>query len=242
MIPVSDPISIPRQAGAQVSDSVREVAADTLGPGQVRSFEPGLNERYSGSDFDYLRPEGAAENYLARFINAVSRWLFDTFGVELPPGWAAVLEYVIYILLGALAIYLVVRYLIQAPFGQLFRKEAEAPQKAIWTEEALETTDLDALLETALAAGDYRMAVRYRYLRLLQQLQRAGRIAYHPEKTNWDYLSEISDAGLRHSFAQASRIYEYTWYGEQALNPEGYGSVAHLFETPNTPALDAKKQ
>ena len=89
---------------------------------------------------------------------------------------------------------------------------------------------MDALLSEAVKTRDYRLAIRYRYLQLLRYLSRSGRIDYHPEKTNWDYLAEISDSRLKVAFSKASRVYEYTWYGEQAVDQHGYEGIEHLFD------------
>ena len=208
-----------------------EIPLDQKGPEVSRSLDPGWEEAYSGPDFDYQRPEGEAENYLARFLRWLSHWLEETIGLELSSDALAVLEFVIYAGLGVLALYLVVRYLIHAPFGQLFTREAPRMDQVDWVEQELEQADLDALLESAIDMGDYRLAIRYRYLQYLRHLSRSGRIDYHPEKTNWDYLAEMTDSGLRSVFSKASRIYEYAWYGEQVVDREGYEGIKHIFDT-----------
>ncbi len=204
-----------------------EVAPDSL-----RQFEAGWKENYTGEEFNYDRIEGQAQNYLSRFIRWVVESLAEIFGVDVSAETLSIMEFIIYALLGVLALYLVVRYVSQAPLGQLFSKQEPEMPGAVWQEDDLQEIDLDALLREALDAGDYRLAVRYQFLRLLKKLNREGKIDYHPEKTNWDYLAELSDSPLKSQFSRASRIYEYAWYGEQSLSAATYGGIVSLFENP----------
>ena len=237
-------------ATAALQDSVSEsalptalqdsagIVIDSLEPARTRQLEPGWRDAYSGDEFNYQRVDGEAENLLARMLRWFSQWLADAFGVQVPGELLTALEVLIYVLLGILAVYLVVRFVANAPFNSLFSREAKAVANAAWTEEELERADLDALLSEALAKGDYRLAIRYRFLKLLLGLSRGGHIEWHPEKTNSDYLRELTDPVRRHEFQMASRIFEYTWYGEQSLNGEGYRRSERWFgrqDEINTP-------
>ncbi len=216
-------------AALPVTQDAAAVTVDSLPPGRNRELVSGWKDAYSGDEFNYQRVDGEAENLLARILRLFSDWLRDAFGVRLPGEWLTALEFLIYVLLGILAIYLVVRFVANAPFSSLFSREAKPMATANWTEEELEHTDLDALLEGALEAGDYRLAIRYRFLKLLRGLSRSGHIDWHPEKTNSEYLGELTDPEMRSGFQIASRIYEYTWYGEQSMNGEGYRRAERWF-------------
>ncbi|SFR49420.1 protein of unknown function [Robiginitalea myxolifaciens] len=204
-----------------------------VAPDSMRQFDSGWKENYTGDEFNYDRIEGQAQNYLSRFIRWVVESLAEIFGVDVSAETLSIMEFIIYALLGVLALYLVVRNISQAPLGQLFSKQEPEMPGAVWQEDDLQEIDLDALLKEALDSGDYRLAVRYQFLRLLKKLNREGKIDYHPEKTNWDYLAELSDSPLKSQFSRASRIYEYAWYGEQRLSAAAYGGVVSLFESEN---------
>ena len=87
---------------------------------------------------------------------------------------------------------------------------------------------LDVLINNA---GDKRIAIRYYYLWLLQKLNKYHHIKFHPEKTNSDYLYELTNVKYRTSFANLSYIYDYTWYGEAELNEEDFARVKDNFDT-----------
>lgn len=77
----------------------------------------------------------------------------------------------------------------------------------------LATMDYAALGRGAESAGQYREALRYTYLHVLQLLDQAELINYRPEKTNRAYRLELEQTDLRDDFAQVTRAYERAWYG-----------------------------
>ncbi len=95
--------------------------------------------------------------------------------------------------------------------------------------EDIEATNWDKLLQQAMAANDTRMAVRYRYMWLLQLLQQAGLIQYRNDKTNYDYYRDLYETQYRQPFKQLSRLYEYAWYGNFTLSSAAYNDyLAHF--------------
>ena len=82
--------------------------------------------------------------------------------------------------------------------------------------------DFEKELAKAIAAGDYRMAVRLMYLRTLRQLSDRQLINYTHEKTNTDYLFQLSGTSYYHSFFRLTRNFEYTWYGGFPLTAEAF--------------------
>jgi hypothetical protein len=96
-------------------------------------------------------------------------------------------------------------------------------------EEDIASTNWEALLQQAVANGDLRLAVRYRYMWLLQLLQKRELIQYRSDKTNYEYYSELSDTSYKQPFKQLSRQYEYVWYGNFALPTTTYSEYSDLF-------------
>ncbi len=100
--------------------------------------------------------------------------------------------------------------------------------------EDIEATNWEKLLQQAMAANDTRMAVRYRYMWLLQLLQQSNLIQYRNDKTNYDYFTELQETEYRQSFKQLSRLYEYAWYGNFALTSGAYNDyLAHFDHLKN---------
>lgn len=94
----------------------------------------------------------------------------------------------------------------------------------------LATVDVAALLARALAEGRLREAVRYRFLVLLQALDRAGVVAWRRDKTNRDYATEARRHGdVGTAFAEAARAFDYVWYGERPVDADRYARLDPLF-------------
>ena len=82
--------------------------------------------------------------------------------------------------------------------------------------------DIKTLIANAENTNDYRLAIRYYYLLVLKQLTLKNLIKYADDKTNADYMNAIADEKFSKDFAYTSYIYNYTWYGEFALNMKQY--------------------
>ena len=96
-------------------------------------------------------------------------------------------------------------------------------------EEDIASTNWEALLQEATNKNDFRLAVRYSYMWLLQLLQRSELIQYRIDKTNYEYYSELGTSQYKQSFRQLSRQYEYAWYGKFPVSPAAFNEYLALF-------------
>ena len=167
------------------------VRIDTSTVLTMRQLDVNHSKKYVGEEFNYATKTGESQNLLARFINWVGKGLYRIFGIELSPQLLQALEYLIYFLLVILAIYLIVKVLINENFNSIFNKKAKSFHDINLTEEHIETIDVNNLLRTALENSDYRLAIRYQFLLTLQKLSKNDVIQWHFDKTNSDYLNEI---------------------------------------------------
>ncbi|MGC1632952.1 MAG: DUF4129 domain-containing protein, partial [Gelidibacter sp.] len=90
------------------------------------------------------------------------------------------------------------------------------------TAENIKHADIKALIANAENTNDYRLAIRYYYLLVLKQLTLKNFIKYADDKTNADYMNAIAAEKFSKDFAYTSYIYNYTWYGEFALDVKQY--------------------
>lgn len=81
-------------------------------------------------------------------------------------------------------------------------------------DERPDNTNLDylKLAQQAADKGEFRVAVKYLFLRTLQQLSAGGHINYASDKTNYNYVQEIA-SDKKKDFARLVLNYEYVWYG-----------------------------
>lgn len=105
----------------------------------------------------------------------------------------------------------------------LFRKS-----KAIHLEEEeLVTDDIFAInyqkeIDKATKAGNYRLAVRLHFLRLLKNLSDRHYIRYKHDSTNFDYLLQLNQQPWYQYFFRITRNYEYVWYGQFDVDREKF--------------------
>lgn len=95
--------------------------------------------------------------------------------------------------------------------------------------EDLNEINFDKRITEALSDGDYRLAIRWLYLKMLFGLDKNKHIHFSPSKTNIDYGYEISSREIKTDFMQLSRVYEYVWYGQFELSELRYMSHEEKF-------------
>ena len=98
---------------------------------------------------------------------------------------------------------------------------------SISTEE--NTTDPDALVRNAIRNGNYRLAIRYLYLQVLDKLSERKAISIHPNKTNYEYVQEVRKHRFANEFASLTLKYEYVWYGEYPVDEKLFGQIQESF-------------
>src|SRR5690606_7261386 len=114
--------------------------------------------------------------------------------------------YLIYGLMGVLAIYLLIRFLTGENASAIFRKKETTIVNPNLAEEHMESLDLDALISDAIQQKNYRLAIRYQYLKTLKTLSKHQIIEWHYEKTNKDYENEIKALKIRLLFKDVSYL------------------------------------
>lgn len=129
----------------------------------------------------------------------------------------ALIRNTFYILLGALLLLTVVLFIRKSDISLWPRARRSTGEES---EEAAATgpQNYDTLAQAAIAAEDYRSAVRMRYLQALHILQVKELIVPGKDKTNMDFLRELSATAFHKPFANLTRHYEYIWYGKVPLN------------------------
>ncbi|WP_318344633.1 hypothetical protein [Flagellimonas baculiformis] len=195
-----------------------------------RQITEDLGKKYTGEDFDYDVKTGESANLLSRFVRWFLNAISSAFGFDISPKTLLILEYIIYALMGVLVIYLLVRMFINEKFSSIFTQKARSIIDLDLSEQHIESIDLDSLMEEALKNGDYRLAVRYQFLKILKLLSQKNIIDWHFEKTNVDYEREITQTQLQLEFKKASYLYENIWYGEQPIDASGYAKTDLRFK------------
>ncbi|MEM9076667.1 MAG: hypothetical protein AAGC43_06495 [Bacteroidota bacterium] len=201
---------------------------------EERSITEDLSQKYQGDEFNYEIKTGESQNLLLRALRWIFNGLGDIFGFDVSPNTLKVIQYFIYVLMGLLVIYLLVRFLVNERFGSIFTKKATSLLDVDLSEQHIESLDLDSLMDKAIQNKDYRLAVRYQFLKVLKRLSQKQLIDWNFEKTNSDYEKELNENQLKTKFREVSYLYEHIWYGENPITERQYRKTNDRFNSLNT--------
>lgn len=116
---------------------------------------------------------------------------------------------------------------------RLFRKgqkNTEEQNEEESTEDIFEL-NFEKEVQKAIDAKDYRMAVRLLYLRTLRDLANRNLITYTHEKTNSDYLLQLTGTAYYKNFFKLTRSFDYTWYGQFPVSQDGFALIQNEFSS-----------
>ncbi len=132
----------------------------------------------------------------------------------------------VYFLLGLLVLWGILKLLRIEP-SAAFRRAAAQVRGTGGMPDDLSALDYRAEAQRARSRGDFRLAMRYLFLHVLQRLDEAGRIAYRPEKTNRAYLREMG--ALRADVEPFVYAFEVAWYGHVDPSPARFDELERAF-------------
>jgi hypothetical protein len=97
-------------------------------------------------------------------------------------------------------------------------------------EENIQDTDFNVLLEKALMQKEYRLAIRIYYLIIIKELSAQQLINWKKDKTNNEYIRELSKTPFYKEFRLTTIAFERVWYGESQLLEEDYNRLSPMFK------------
>jgi hypothetical protein len=141
--------------------------------------------------------------------------------------FSSIFGIIFWILAIGLFTYLVYRlFLSNSSFLSRSRKNIASDIAVVEEENA---HDPDLLLRNAIRNGNYRLAVRYLYLQLLQRLSEKKLIEINTNKTNYEYVMEVRRHKFANEFAWLTLQYEYVWYGEYPVDERLFEQIQGSF-------------
>ena len=195
-----------------------------------KEFPITISEKYDGDDYNYNETVGQSQNYLLRAIKWFFQKIAEVFGIDVDPGFYKIVEVLIYLILIAIAIYIIIRLFMGHKAVSFFTKKSKELAPLSFEEEHIEKINLENLIANALQQKDYRLAIRYMYLKILKDLSVKNLIDWHFDKTNIDYYNELKPATLQKNFKTVSYLYEHIWYGEFSVDDTSYKSAKKEFD------------
>jgi len=199
--------------------------------------EDSIKEYKEDNEFNY-KETLTEDTWWSRFkkkiddlYRAFIRWL--TGGDEAEGIWAILVELLPYLLIIGLLVFFVWLFM-KIDSGSLLMEKIKAPETLLSDdEELIQREDLDQLIDQAIAASNYRLAVRFYYLRVLQKMSTQDLIDWQVQKTNHEYIFEIEDLNLRNQFRKVTDIYDYIWYGNFEVDETAFAKAKSSFTQLN---------
>lgn len=161
-------------------------------------------------------------DWLKRTIIKILSYIFD----DITPAVGflrVVLKALPYVIAG-LVLYFIIKFFLKVNARNIIDGKKNKPIVHLSEEEELiKDKDLPKLIQKAISEGNYQLAIRYYYLLLLKNLSDKDFISWQQEKTNEDYIKELSSKKQLHSdFKKLTYLYDYVWYGEFSIDKEKF--------------------
>lgn len=170
--------------------------------------------------FEYKKEERGL-SWWDRILLAINNFINNLLGTVAESGMLSI----VVLLIIVVVICLIVLKLIGVDYRTLLgKKELDKSDIDIYTENVHEM-NFDALISNALRNKDYRLAVRFLYLKNLKQMSDKDIIEWSSHKTNYSYQYEIQNSLLRSKFLETTLIFDYVWYGEFELDESKFTEV-----------------
>lgn len=200
-----------------------------------RSFNEENIGKYKNSEaFDYRVVEHEPTWYERAYAWAMQklgnflRWIF---GNETGSGILIFIAELLPYLIGAVILFLFIKFFLKVNVRNIVdSKKNSAVVNFKEEEELIKNSDLNELINKALSQNNFRLAIRYYYLKILQQLSKRQIIDWQGQKTNADYLGEIDNAVLKKKFSDITYLYDFIWYGEFPIDSDGYAKAEKQFD------------
>jgi hypothetical protein len=216
--------------------SVRYETGRDLKPVSFNSEK--LKDYRKQKDFDYLK-EVENDSWWTRFkkwldmkYHQFMEWLFGEYTANsVLAFFLMLLPYLFLAAILGLIIWLFIRL---NPGASLLGDTKEPEVYFNEEEEIIQSADISRLIEEAIANREYRLAIRYYYLRLLKNLDSQKIIKYEYQKTNAEYLDEIKEQDLKTSVKRIIRLYNFIWYGNFPVTDEDFNMVQNSFRSIET--------
>src|SRR5258706_7330268 len=195
-----------------------------------RSFNSdALKELKSKKDFQYNKSAEPALSLWDKFWN----WFWWKIAQLLGTRSGRITIWSLLIILGIAVIIFFVIKVAGMNRGGLFGRSSSGLQKYTLSQNDIHQISFEDEIEKAINNGNYRLATRLQYLQALKNLSDRGYIEWRINKTNTDYLTEITGKPFNDMFTMLTFNFEYIWYGLKQVSKEEFLEIRQQFQQFN---------
>jgi len=164
----------------------------------------------------------------------IGNWLSKHFFEPIIGKHAFTIWQVIEYSLAIIAVILIVYFFIKGDRRGLFSRGPKSLTIEMeGAEEDINLMHFDKLIADAISNGQYRVAIRYLYLKLLKDLADKNHINWKADKTNLDYMNELRSTVYGKGFMEVTFLFDYAWYGDAAITEGSFGQIKTSFSDFN---------
>lgn len=196
----------------------------------VRSFNNNeLQEFKKDKDFQYYGLTEPPKSLWERFWNWIWWRVHEIMGNK--SGRRTV--WTLLIVSGIAAIVFFVIKVMGMNSGGLFARAGGSSLPYTAETEDINRISFEDAIKEAIESRNFRMATRLLYLQSLKQLADKGYIQWQLNKTNSDYIMEVTGKPWQQLFKKLTYSFEYTWYGEMNLASDEFQNLQIQFQQFN---------
>jgi hypothetical protein len=184
-----------------------------------------LNGFRNSSDFQYDTSIEIPVDFWDIIKYYLSQWFLKFFNTAHP------FHYVWYIIFILFVTYLFLKIYKSDAFSFFYKSGVKAGLDFNQIETDISTIDFDTLIQENISNGQFRIAVRHLYLKLLKLFNRFDVIDWKKNKTNRDYIREVSKSKYKEIFISLTFLYDYFWYGNFEIDEQAFKTAKSKFET-----------
>ncbi|MDR2122874.1 MAG: hypothetical protein LBP34_07090 [Flavobacteriaceae bacterium] len=191
------------------------------------------SEIYTGKDFIY-EDQIQHTGFLARLLHWIEVKFYELlntlFGFDLQADTVSGRQALWYSLVFVLFVLIIIgAVFFYKRFNHSLGRNSKNDLSAEEAEKNINEADLDTLIHNANKEKNYRLAIRFYYLKLLKLMDNRQLIEYEYQKTNYEYFYEIKNPKLKYLFKEVSFVFDYCWYGDHNAGESDFNVAKNKF-------------
>ena len=221
--------------GISAQETYKGIQIDTTAIVEKQFDAEHLEDYRNDSAFDYSETVDEPNffdkiwTWVKRVFRKILSWFFDDIGPAL--GFFGTLLVILPYLILGIVLFLIINFFLKVNArNALVGKNNQPIVHLEDDEEIINSKDLPRLIAMAIEEENYRLAVRYYYLMTLQKLSDKKMIVWEQQKTNEDYIKEMTEKAIQPSFKDLTWYYDCVWYGNFEIDKRAFEKTEEDFK------------
>jgi hypothetical protein len=204
--------------GSVFSYSAVPVIKDTSNV-NIRTSKSKIVAFQKDRDFDYDNVIEESSGLIDRIKEWLIRLFFKLFSNE---GAFPYIRYAIFIAIVMLVLFNITKASLTSLF---FSSKSINKIKTGILKEDIDHINFEEQIQNAVVSENYRLAIRYYYLKVLKLLSDKNLILWKIDKTNLDYSVELKSTPYGLDFKSITEMFEFAWYGNFPVSKSAFVNV-----------------